>query len=168
MRVLASSVPGGGAQRGLAKSDAARCAERRCTYRTHDCGLPVELSLCQLGVRFVVAVPCARQNWSRRLSRRACGCDVPGHLLWDRQSTTREGHYGHSQSKVVEVDVAGLLQRFTETPSPPRSAGSHASKQAGTAAGRAGKTYRPRSVSSLLMRLRAMVRVCGVNGCGVV
>lgn len=49
---------------------------------------------------------------------------------------------------------------YVEALSPPRTAGSHASKQAGGAADRMGKTYRPRSVSSLLMRLRAMLYVC--------
>lgn len=56
--------------------------------------------------------------------------------------------------------IAGLPPVCIEALSP-RTAGSHASKQAGRAAEQAGGTYRPRSVSSLLMRLRAMVVFVG-------
>jgi hypothetical protein len=119
-----------------------------CTYRTHDCGLPVKLWPCQSSCRLRWwAVRCAALEGAReseqfrRLSRRASGCDVPDHLRWGRQSRTREGHYSDSQLKVLEAAWQDGC-RGTEIPSPPRTAGSHASKQAGSVAGGAGRAAR--------------------------
>jgi hypothetical protein len=95
------------------------------------------------------------------------GCDVPGHLRWDRRCRTRAGRYSHSQFSVRSAASQGGCRCVWRLRRPALRAVMQASKRAGGR--RAGSTYRPRSVSSLLMRLRAMAMrvVCWRGRCCV-
>ena len=86
--------------------------------------------------------------------------DVPDRLRWDPRSRRKEGRCAKVSPVSSGQRRMAAADGYAEALSPPRTAGSHASKQAGGAADGVDKTYRPRSVSSLLMRLRAMVYVC--------
>jgi len=120
------------------------------TYRTHDGRLPVKLwALVSMLLRTMTFPEAVRR---RRISRKnRAKCDVPDHLRWGQPSRTTGGHYTQNvseRSRAVLSQAREAKRRLFA----PRIAGSRASKQRR----RRGQTYRPRSVSSLLMRLRAM------------
>lgn len=137
----------------------------RDTYRAHDGGLPVELSRSSVRA-FCRIASSPRPKQRCRLSRKKQGrvSDVPDHLRWGQPSRKREGHYACRVSENCEkggcLRGCSGLSRLQH----PAFAGCHASKRAGRTAREEGATYRPRSVSSLLIRLRAMATSVVVGG----
>ena len=152
----------GGAQRGLARKD--RRETRRCTYRAHDCGLPVELcarqSSCCLGSCAACWAALEREGGFAASAVGSGGVtyqiisDGTGRAGRGRITTVKVSSEHLKQHRRAAAEVQRVCRR-------PALRAVMRANRAGSVAAREGSTYRPKSVSSLLMRLRAMVCGCG-------
>jgi hypothetical protein len=141
-----------------------KCLVPGDTYRTHDGCLPVKLSRSQHLCPWRVLA--ATMSAKRPQARGSCTMsDVPGHLRWGQLSMKREGHYGCTVSQRCPYSWCCEAARPHSRQSAPQSQAVMRANGQASPSEEGARTYRPRSVSSLLMRLRAMaVYVCGVVG----
>lgn len=141
-----------------------------CTYRAHDRCLPVELSSCQYGCSLGCTAAAVSAN---RLSRGDSLCtksDVPGRRRWDQHCRKREDHCVYKVSQMF-LDCSATRQRRRHAQAPRvRRLSCEQTARPAVAEEKRVSTYRPRSVSSLLIRLRAMaagfvwIVSCGLCG----
>lgn len=94
---------------------------------------------------------CVRAGVKQAQIRGGVFSDVPGHLRWDQQSRKREGHY----MTVSMRNRRGLARTCVD--------GDDHHQGGGGEGQRGAKTYRPRSVNSLLILLSAMLRARGMR-----